>query len=119
MLRDWLKRWENWIGDRDMKEAIRSQLRAEGKLKPGVEILGFRAAAIERPGWVIVYEFRVETPNDTDVTSTIYGVARDDSRSKTIVRLFNSEPERNRQRDQWSEGLILSPHLRERHAKKK
>ncbi len=112
MFRQLLERWNNWIGDRDMELAIRAQVKADGYSTRNSKITNFRVAAMERPGWVSIFEFRVELKDDPDNPMTLYGVARDDSRSKTKVHLYEDLNLRDQQRVAWSEGMILAPYLR-------
>ncbi|MEM9354361.1 MAG: hypothetical protein AAGA92_15245 [Planctomycetota bacterium] len=108
------QRWNNWVGDRDIERAIQAELRRQGYPSSASQIRDFRLAAIERPGWVCVYQFYVATHDSEGQPLTLYGVVRDDSRVGEKVYLTESQPERNAQRDKWSESLILSPSLRRR-----
>ena len=111
MFRRWLERWKNWVGDHEMEVAIRDQLRSEGYGSQR-RIRDFRLVAIERPGWVCVYDFTIAASESIEGDHALYGVARDDSRRKTVVRLYESVEPRNQQRTDWSEGLILAPSMR-------
>lgn len=112
MLGKWLERWKNWVGDRDMESAIRAQLRDQGYQSARSQITNFKLVAIERPGWVCIYEFGVETWDASTTGVTLFGVARDDARRRTTVQLHERPEPRDEQRAIWSEGLILAPHLR-------
>ncbi len=94
-----------------MELAIRGELRKQG-YNPGRKIVDFKLVAIERPGWVCIYEFTVATRASSDQASTLFGVAHDDGRSGTIVRFYEDSTPRDEQRATWSEGMILAPHLR-------
>lgn len=111
LIRQWLKRWKDWIGDRDMELAIRAALRKQG-YNTGQRIVNFRLVAIERPGWVSIYEFNVEGAKLAERSVELYGVARDDARRSTIVRIYEKIESRDQQRAAWSEGMILAPCLR-------
>ena len=95
-----------------MELAIRAELRVQGYRSQQSKIRSFRLAAIERPGWVSVYEFHVEAFDASQAAVALYGVARDDGRRKTTVQLYESVEQRDHQRDAWAEGLILAPYLR-------
>ena len=106
MWRRWLTSWQNWTGDRGLDRAIRAELRAQGYVGQQAGIRNCRLVAIQRPGWVQVYQFEIAWP----ASDTLFGVARDDGRSRTTVKLFTDRQHRDGQRQQWSAGLIEAPH---------
>ncbi len=106
------ERWNNWVGDRDIERAIPAELRRQGYPPAANQIRDFRIAAIERPGWVCVYLFQVATLSAEGQPSTLYGIVRDDSRVRSVVKLYTDPRKREAQRVRWSEGLILAPSLR-------
>lgn len=113
MLRELLRRWQDWTGDKRLDQAIRRQLRAEGLAASSARIRDVRLEAIQRPGWVQVYRFAVETHAVGDGSSddrrevVLLGLSRDDGREASI-RVFLTEDEaawRTRV-EEWSDGLI-------------
>ena len=115
-MKSWLdklrRRWSDYVGDRDLERAIRAEIVARG-LPEGAAIRNVRLAAIERPGWVQVYEFDVEaTPSGMAGSHRWLGVARDDGRRGAVVRLFDTPKLREQQFVAWSEGMIKSPSRR-------
>ncbi|QGJ71239.1 Hypothetical protein PBC10988_29430 [Planctomycetales bacterium 10988] len=102
----WKEKWETYVGDRDLELAIRKQLREESYGSELASIRHVRLAAVERPGWVQVYEFQIETKTKEKTPVLLFGLAHDDGRKQTKVRLFPTEEARKMQFDQWSEGLI-------------
>ncbi|QDT69013.1 hypothetical protein MalM25_19390 [Planctomycetes bacterium MalM25] len=112
MLKQLLESWSDWTGDKRLTQAIRRELARLGYAVNAAETREVRLTAIERPGWVQVYRFRVETvTNDENPHSrrevTLHGVSRDDGRKSRIeVLLSESLSERNQQLEDWSEGLI-------------
>ncbi len=112
MILRWLKQWNDWSGDREMDLAIRAKLRSDGYAVGRSKVVNFRLVAIERPGWVSIYEFNVEVVDSEGCSTQLYGVARDDARRTTTVKLYQRIGPRREQRDCWSEGMILAPHAR-------
>ena len=106
------RRWSDYVGDRDLERAIRAEVVARG-LPRSAAIRNVRLAAVERPGWVQVYEFDVEvTPRDTGISHRWLGLARDDGRRGAVVRLFDAPKLREQQFHAWSEGMIKRPSRR-------
>lgn len=114
MFRDLLKRWSDWTGDKHLERAIHSELRRGGYAVHASRIFDVRLVAIERPGWVQVTRFAVETTapagdGDQRRPVVLLGIARDDARSGPI-RVLVTEDEavwRDRLRE-WSDGLITT-----------
>lgn len=66
-----------------------------------------KLVSIERPGWVQVWRFRVETKTAEEQPVTLHGAARDDGRRPGSEVLLSESVERVEQQiDAWSEGLI-------------
>lgn len=111
MLRELLERWKTWLGDRDLEHAIRNELVRGGYPRQASRIVDAQMVAIERPGWVQVWRFRVETNRDNEPI-TLHGAARDDGRHGTEV-LLSVEPQPVAvQLASWCEGLIVRRHPR-------
>ena len=109
----WRQRWRNYTGDRQLELAIRAKLKQEGFRGHGAQILDTRLIAIERPGWVQVYQFRAETKDFDERPRKLWGAARIDERSRTEIALFEAENLREIQVDTWSQGLLRT-HRRKR-----
>ena len=111
-MRQWLtklkEKWDGYVGDRELELAIRRALVQRG-LPRSSAIRGVRLAAIERPGWVQVYEFDVR---DDRTQNLWFGVARDDGRKGTEVEIFDHVGLRDTQFRTWSQGMILRPSRR-------
>ncbi len=112
MLGGLLKRWSDWTGDKHLTKAIRRELRNEGYAVNAAEIREVRLAAIERPGWVQVYRFTVETSTHEENPHTrrpvvLLGLSREDGRKSRIeILLTEDEAVWTEKLDAWSEGLI-------------
>ena len=99
--------WADWVGDRHLQLAIHRELRRGGFAVHAAAIRDVRLIAIERPGWVQVRSFSVETFDTQKAPVTLMGLSRDDGRQAHIdVLLTDVEAEFNARREQWSEGLI-------------
>lgn len=113
MFGELLERWNNWTGDKRLTEAIRRELRANGYAVNAAQTLNVRLAAIERPGWVQVYRFAVETTTNPENATekravSLLGLSRDDGRKSRIeVLLTEDEAVWQERLDTWSEGLIV------------
>lgn len=112
MLRQLFQSWSDWTGDKRLTQAIQSELGRLGYAVHAARTREVRLAAIERPGWVQVYRFCVETQTNEENPHTrrsvvLHGVSRDDGRKSRIeVLLTESLAERNERLSKWSEGLI-------------
>ena len=106
MFRHLLDRWKNWVGDRSLELAIRKQLVKQGYPRQASRIIEPRMIAIQRPGWVQVWRFRVETKHNGQPI-TLCGAARDDGRVGTKVLISTESAAVQRQLAEWSEGLIV------------
>ena len=107
MLKAILKRWSDWTGDEHLTRAIRNELRSKKLAVHAAEIREVRLVAIERPGWVQVRRFHVDTLTVDKKPVTLLGLARDDGRKNKIdVMLTTSRSEFTTQLDDWSDGLI-------------
>ena len=104
----WLRQhWSDWLGDRSLEVAVRSELRRAGYAVHAAQIRRHRLVAIERPGWVQVHRFEVETRDAAGNALTLLGALRDDGRRERPAVLLTTNPaERSRQLDTWCEGLI-------------
>jgi hypothetical protein len=106
MLRYLLDKWQNWIGDSSLELAIRKELVRQGFPRQASRILDARMVAIQRPGWVQVWRFRVDTKQAGERV-TLFGAARDDGRTGTKVLISTQLDVVEQQIHKWSEGLIL------------
>lgn len=103
------QRWQAWVGDRDMENAIREQMSRDGYFGRSAKFHNVKLVAIQRPGWVQVYRFeatvRVKGSEEAD-RQWLLGLALDDGRKGTKVRVFTSAQERKAIFAQWSDGFI-------------
>ncbi len=107
MLRELLQRWADWTGDAELTRAIKAELRRQKLAVHAAKIRDVRLVAIERPGWVQVRRFWVETTGSCEQLVRLSGLARDDGRRSGIeVVLTTSQAEHNETLSRWSEGLV-------------
>ena len=111
-LRTLIQRWNNWVGDRSLELAIQAQLEAEGLPRRASRIVDCRLVAIERPGWISIHQFEIQIDEPTGNSRCYFGVTKDDGRRNPVVRIFEKANLRDQQRDAWSCGMIVAPHLR-------
>lgn len=118
MLSQFLKLWNDWTGDKSMTDAIRAHLRRSGYAAHGAKTRDVHLAAIERPGWVQVWTFSVETHLVEGTPAQrqpilLFGVARNDGRKTgTKIVLSEDEPSRRQQLEIWTEGMLRRPERR-------
>ena len=96
MLKAWLAKLSDWTGDKDLLKAIHKQLRDDGYAVNGAQIREVRLAAIQRPGWLQVYRFYVETVTNGENPHErrevrLLGLSRDDGRQKRIDVLLTED----------------------------
>lgn len=116
------KKWDDWCGDREMEMSIRKHLSQHGYFGDTAKLESVRLAAIQRPGWLQVFRFKVvarvkldDAPSaaaeeggpDEPKYETLFGLVREDLRhNRSNVRVFPTESERTEVFERWSEGLI-------------
>lgn len=118
---NWLKqlreKWDNWCGDREMENSIRSHLSQNGYFGSSAKFQAVRLVAVQRPGWLQIYRFEVTARINLEVADDeteppaeykqLFGLLREDVRhDQTHVRVFEIESERTELFDRWSDGLI-------------
>ena len=88
------------------EQEIRENLHANGFQGPSARFDYVELKAIERPGWVQVFQFSVCVTDEDDKVHHLLGVARDDERKGIEVFLTELESERDKTLEAWSSGLI-------------
>lgn len=112
-----IDRWRNWTGDHEMELAIRRHLSEQGYRGAAAELKSVKLIAIERPGWIQIYRFEAvatRQPVDGDATAAprsntsilLYGLVRDDGRTKSEVETFAHPAHRIERFHQWAAGMI-------------
>ncbi|MFK7736987.1 MAG: hypothetical protein AB8B50_13210 [Pirellulaceae bacterium] len=103
-------KWSSWIGDRDLEVALRGHLDRQGFFGESAKFDGLRLAAVQRPGWLQVFVFRVEVRERGEASGErreLFGVLMQDERyNKLDVRTFKAKFERNALFQEWSADLI-------------
>ncbi|MEN1680879.1 MAG: hypothetical protein AAGJ46_14925 [Planctomycetota bacterium] len=107
MLKALMKRLAEWTGDRHLDMAIRRELRRLKLGSASIRVHDLRLIAIQRPGWVQVRQFLVDTTDADKQPVTMLGLSRDDGRESKIDVLLTRDSALYRQRQTaWCEGLI-------------
>ncbi len=105
---DFLRRWSDWSGDSSLDRAIQAELRRQGYVVHAAQTRQVRLVAVQRPGWVQVRRFQVETLDNNRQAVTLWGLSRDDGRKERMDVLLTTDAARvRRQLAEWSEGMIL------------
>ncbi|TWT73652.1 hypothetical protein Pla123a_35450 [Posidoniimonas polymericola] len=107
MIKHLLDKWTHWIGDRSLERAIQAELRRMGCAVHAAKIRRPRLIGIERPGWVQVRRFEVETLTPGKQPITLQGLIRDDGRRERPQVLLTTDLRLLSHRaDEWCDGLI-------------
>jgi len=110
MFRHLIDRWKNWIGDAELERAIRNELVRLGFPRQASQLHNTRLYAIQRPGYVQVWSFEVDTNRNSE-SLQLYGAARDDTRNEgrkaASVVISPNQSVVSQQLEEWSEGLIV------------
>ena len=100
------------IGNRILEHDLRAWLDSAGHYGKSAELEELELAAVQRPGWVQVFRFRVRAKNKTTGEwETLRGLAKDDERAKrkadrTAYRLTGDDAAHDAAFAEWSEGLL-------------
>ncbi len=107
--RQWVARWSNWAGDRDMEQAIRKALTQHGWRGQAARLGRVRLVAVQRPGWLQIYAFQADCedqPPPPPHLARVFGLLRQDERFDRVdIRLFETASARRTLLEEWSTGL--------------
>lgn len=122
LLKHFQKRWSDWVGDHETEMAIRRHLSDNGYFGKTAKIQDFKLVAVQRPGWVQVYQFTVrvrvrpDAPEsewdesegpDEAIYEDRFGIVKDDTRgTKLRIRTFDNRDEREVLFQEWAEDLL-------------
>jgi hypothetical protein len=103
------EKWNGWVGDRDMENAMRGALTRKGLRGKAAQFSRVRLVAVQRPGWLQVYTFDAAWEEKDEVTGhaiRVFGLVRQDERyNKTEVQFFDTTSARSVLLNQWADGL--------------
>ncbi len=100
------------IGNKFLEHDLRGWLDGQGRYGRSAEIEELELAAVQRPGWVQVFRFRVRAKNKTTGEwDSLRGLIRDDERIKrkadrTTYRLTDGDVDHAAAFAEWSDGLL-------------
>ncbi|NNJ26477.1 hypothetical protein [Alienimonas chondri] len=100
------------IGNKFLEHDLRSWLDETGHYGRSAVVEELDLVAVQRPGWVQVFRFRVRAKQkETGEWTALRGLARDDERAKrkadrTAYRLTEGDAEYDDAFDEWSDGLL-------------
>ena len=100
------------IGNRFLEHDLRAWLDGEGYYGRSAEVEELELAAVQRPGWVQVFRFRLRAKHrGSGEWDELRGLARDDERVKkkadrTAYRLTPTDAAHDAAFAEWSDGLI-------------
>lgn len=103
-----MKALERLVRNRCTEKDVRDYLQDNGFQGPSARFDYLELKAIERPGWVQVFQFSVHVVDDEGQPRQFLGVARDDERKGMDVFLTTSEVEQVKVTSDWSAGLITA-----------
>lgn len=94
------------IGNKVTERDIRDFLTEKGFLGQSARFYELELVAIERPGWVQIFQFQVSVKRKEGPWQEVYGVVRDDERNKTDIAIFETAEEQQKKIELWSTGFI-------------
>ena len=100
------------IGNKVLEHDLRAWLDAHGHYGRSAEFEELELTAVQRPGWVQVFRFRVRAKNKTSGEwEELRGLARDDERAKrrvdrTAYRLTPDDAAFDAAFAEWSDGFL-------------
>jgi hypothetical protein len=94
------------IGNRATEKDVRDYLTRHGFQGDTARFDYLDLFAIERPGWVQIFKFRVHVSDNTGERHRFFGVVRDDERSGLKIHFATDGDEQGRVAETWSKGLI-------------
>ncbi|MFH5803186.1 hypothetical protein [Alienimonas sp. DA493] len=100
------------IGNKILEHDLRAWLDEQGHYGRSAEVEELELVAVQRPGWVQVFRFRVRAKNrETGEWDALRGLARDDERAKrradrTAYRLTLDDAAHEAAFAEWSDGLL-------------
>ncbi|QDT14463.1 hypothetical protein [Alienimonas californiensis] len=100
------------IGNKFLEHDLRAWLEASDHYGRSAEVEELELIAVQRPGWVQVFRFRVRAKNrTTGEWDVLRGLARDDERAKrkadrTAYRLTADDAAHDAAFAEWSDGLL-------------
>lgn len=95
----------DFLKNRVTEKDIRDYLESQGYEGPSAKFDSLELVAVQRPGWVQIFEFVVRVSQGDD-RQQFYGVAKDDERNGITVFLGKTQADQERTSHRWSEGLI-------------
>ena len=95
------------IANKVAEKDIRNYLSCNGYFGRSAKFEELELHAIQRPGWLQVFRFKVKAKNVDDQWKLLFGAMKDDERFKLCeIELFENLNRRNHVLDHWSEGLM-------------
>ena len=95
------------IANKATEQDIRDYLSEVGYLGATAEFLRLELAAVERPGWVQVFEFQIQAEQQNGKWEERFGLCRTDERSATFdVQLFSSKRDQQAALERETQGMI-------------
>ena len=103
------------IGNKVTEKDIRDYLTENGYYGRSAVMRDLTLTAVQRPGWVQVFQFEVRAKSVEGEWQDLFGACRDDEAAEEFdVYLSPNQSERDEQLATWSEGLFTTA-KRERH----
>ena len=94
------------ISNKVAEKDIRTYLSSNGYFGRSAKFEELELHAIERPGWLQVFRFKVRAKNVDDQWKLLFGAMKDDERFKLCeIELFENLNRRDHLLANWSEGL--------------
>lgn len=102
------KLFNSVIRHHSVEREIQRWLDGNGYLGSSVAFHELDLYAIQAPGWLQVFRFRLQVKNLSRQEVQLFGVLRSDERfGASKIRVFDQMHLRDRQLEEWSTGLIV------------
>ena len=107
--RRWLvETFNQWVGYRVTEKEVLEWMQARGYTVSAANLSDMQLYALQRPGWVQVFRFRVEARDLQGQKKMMFGALRSDERyGGPEIEFFPTTTERDHRLQQWSVGLIV------------
>ena len=100
---------KNPLRNKVTEKDLRDHLAATKYYPNSARVHELELVGIERPGWVQVFRCHVEAKHEDDGWQELFGVIRDDERSRCEVHLFDDRERQQTAIDDLTVGLLQRP----------
>ena len=100
------------LGNKGTEKDLRDYLATQQFYANSARVHELELVGIERPGWVQYFRCHVEAKHEQNGWTELYGVIRDDERSRFDVHLFDDASQQQEAIDTMTAGCLSKPGVR-------